>query len=857
MKNLSKYIDELTTDNVDIEGDDADDDMPARDDVGKKLLVTMRNEDAAKFEQMRKHMMPLEGCLVTLKGLGVVMNDLDGTPTEKAMKVDGRRGRCLTWMKEEKKYVVETFDGLCVYVAEQQCTLYEPPSSEEKDGFDAAWPHGSFAQTGFAAKMGSVLQEKDYCVVQMFGGKAVMEEALDMSKKMYDFTKLPADIEEDYLGYHCDSKTAWVSPSAQPRGGQKRLAKEGERQGLVLQDYDDFSSYMGLRGLDALTRFDTSMTNIGALLWSIVPEFKDEQRFTVWGRTNAMLRSSISGSAERAALRKKMTMVTDEDIETHGGFVDKRRLCMLYMINSEGGELTLHKDDGDVVIPVTANKVVLFRHDLMGYTYRPKGESLAMQAWLLDVPDEVEQREDALRVITGPPEPPGRRVNIMGVQTRYPGLGADFDKYWNMLVAGADTQIQVPIQRWDIDVYYRAEHTIGFSMTCHGAHMTQDEVELFDNEFFGISAEEVQVMAPLQRIALEVGYGALYNAGHRREEMKGWGCGVFVGDSGSDWDQLCPTINALRPFGRSNAITCMRLSHLMGLTGPCHTSETACSSSLVAMGCAHMSMRTPVEGQDNPSICTGMKDAIVIGINTMVGPGTYISLSGPGMLTHKGRCFTFDQSADGYARGEGCGSIKLKTCDDDYESMGRVAMLVGSCVNQDGRSASMTAPHGPSQQDVIRNSMREGGLDPKTITIAECHGTGTALGDPIEVGALRGVMKDKRVAPFLKTSTKTNLGHMEAAAGMGGFIKCLAMLNFCAGAPNNHLVTLNPHLDVSGYPVVFETEIMDFGHNSGLTGVSSFGFGGTNARADVWGNAQKGHRKCVTGTVLKEKKILV
>merc|ERR1712151_959345 len=149
-------------------------------------------------------------------------------------------------------------------------------------------------------------------------------------------------------------------------------------------------------------------------------------------------------------------------------------------------------------------------------------------------------------------------------------------------------------------------------------------------------------------------------------------------------------------------------------------------------------------------------------MGTLIGPMSYISLSGPGMLTSNGRCFTFDHSADGFARGEGFGSIKLKRCEDDVDSMNRLAILIGCCVNQDGRSASMTAPHGPSQQEVIRNSMREGGLLASMITIAECHGTGTALGDPIEVGALRGVMRGDRPIPILKTSAKSNIGHLEA-----------------------------------------------------------------------------------------------
>jgi acyl transferase domain-containing protein len=300
-----------------------------------------------------------------------------------------------------------------------------------------------------------------------------------------------------------------------------------------------------------------------------------------------------------------------------------------------------------------------------------------------------------------------------------------------------------------------------------------------------------------------------------------------------------------------------RLSHIMGMTGPIATAETACSSSLVATGVCQMTMRFREEDQKTPSLTTELYDGLVIGSNTLIGPGSYISLSGPGMLTSNGRCFTFDHSADGFARGEGIGAIKFRVCMDSVEAMGAFAKLIGACVNQDGRSASMTAPHGPSQQEVIRNSMREGGLSAGIITIAECHGTGTALGDPIEVGALRGVMKADRTTPFMKTSAKTNIGHLEAAAGVAGLIKCILMLRYCCGAPNCHLLVLNPHLDVAGYPVYFETESVDFGHNSGLTGVSSFGFGGTNARADVWGHAVNGHRYSLAGTLPMRRSLVI
>jgi len=399
-------------------------------------------------------------------------------------------------------------------------------------------------------------------------------------------------------------------------------------------------------------------------------------------------------------------------------------------------------------------------------------------------------------------------------------------------------------------------------MTCHGAFIGDQDIECFDNKFFGISEEDANMMAPKDRLTLEVGYETVHRAGYRRETLSGLNMGVYVGDSGSDWVgllQISEAFNGLRANRwdfQLNAVTCSRLSWIFDMVGPCGTAETACSSSLVAAGIAHMSMRTLMEDQRATGFNTGLKQALVVGVNTLVAQGGYIGLSGPGMLTHLGRCFTFDQSADGYARGEGVGGITLKYCESPEEGAGRLAMWIGSCINQDGRSASMTAPHGPSQQDVIRASMREAGLDPSMVTIAECHGTGTALGDPIEIGSLRGTMaKGRGTVPLMTTSAKSNIGHLEAGAGMAGIIKCIMMLRFSAGAPNCHLNCFNPHLDISGFPIYFETEPTDFGANSGMTGVSSFGFGGTNARADLWGHAVKGPRACVTGTVIKQRTV--
>merc|ERR1719401_130246 len=304
-------------------------------------------------------------------------------------------------------------------------------------------------------------------------------------------------------------------------------------------------------------------------------------------------------------------------------------------------------------------------------------------------------------------------------------------------------------------------------------------------------------------------------------------------------------------LGVSNAATGSRVSHIFGLSGPVVVTDTACSSSLTATNIAHTALRrhNPKE-RLKPIADNNVSNALVIGSSIIVSPRIYLLYCQPHMLSVRGRCFTFDSSADGYARGEGVCSLYMKASDELNDLRNALACLIGSATNQDGRSASMTAPNGPSQQQVIRSSMEEAQITLNLITMAECHGTGTALGDPIEVSALRMVMQDRK-APILNTSAKANIGHLEACAGLTGLLKCVFSCYHGNSCASNHLYYLNPHMDTNSYPVYFLSEAEDFGDNTSFCGVSSFGFGGTNARGDVWGRAQAGARKTEEVTSLE------
>lgn len=373
----------------------------------------------------------------------------------------------------------------------------------------------------------------------------------------------------------------------------------------------------------------------------------------------------------------------------------------------------------------------------------------------------------------------------------------------------------------------------GGTYTKHGCFGIEG-IDLFDSKFFEISPAEAKGMAPTQRQVMEVSYVALLGAGYDKRTLSRTpqNIGHFVGIDKDDWQSLTGDPNFMKDLGSSfagssaaNAITSNRFSFSLNLKGASMTIDTACSSSLV---CTHVS-KMHLRMQDwDPMPCS-----LVNGLNVMISPGPFIGCSGASMLSHEGRCFTFNKTADGYARGELCGCIAFKQQKYDEQAL---CCLYGTQANQDGRSASLTAPNGPAQERCLKAVLRETGMTPSEIDCFECHGTGTALGDPIEIGSFRKVMDDEdRPTSLFITSSKSNISHGEGGAGLAGFFKCCLQVFHCEGCPNNHLKALNPHLDLVGFPCQPLSEACITQFNTATCGVSSFGFGGTNAHAEAWG----------------------
>lgn len=421
---------------------------------------------------------------------------------------------------------------------------------------------------------------------------------------------------------------------------------------------------------------------------------------------------------------------------------------------------------------------------------------------------------------------------IVGMACRFPGESNDPESFWQLLREGRDATSEIPADRWDLEAFYDPNPgTPGKMYTRTGAFL--DGVDLFDPQFFGIAPREAIGMDPQQRLLLEVTWEALERAGLAPDKLTGSRTGVFVGVCTSDYSDLqnqsmnVTRLDAYHASGIAHSIASGRLSYVLGVHGPCITLDTACSSSLVAIHLACQSLRR-----------RECNLALAGGVNTILSPNMFIALSKASMLARDGRCKTFDISADGYARGEGCGVIALKRLSDARASGDQILALIrGSAINHDGPSSGLTAPNGPSQTSVIRDALANGGVSPGDVSYVETHGTGTSLGDPIEVQALAAAYGQGRVAErsLLIGSLKSNIGHLEGAAGVAGLIKLVLALQHREIPPSLHVKQPNPFIPWDELSVEVATRVTPWEVSSGrrIAGLSSFGFSGTNAHIIV------------------------
>ncbi|MCA9126864.1 MAG: SDR family NAD(P)-dependent oxidoreductase [Planctomycetales bacterium] len=419
-------------------------------------------------------------------------------------------------------------------------------------------------------------------------------------------------------------------------------------------------------------------------------------------------------------------------------------------------------------------------------------------------------------------------VAIVGCAMRFPGGIIDLDGYWEVLRAGASAVEEIPPTRWNIDDYFDPDPDRPGYMNTRWAGV-MDDLDRFDAAFFGISPREAAKMDPQHRIVLETVWSGLEQACIPPSSLYGTKAAMFLGISGNDYvsrlSRCSPRedIDAYLAAGNAQHIAAGRVSHFFGLHGPSIALDTACSSSLVAVHLANESLRR------------GESDfAIAGGVNVLLAPEITISLSKAHMMAKDGRCKTFSDEADGYVRSEGCGLVLLKRLSDAQRDGNRVlAVLRGSCVNHDGRCSAVTVPNGDSQQALIRGALHNASLHPDHLGYVETHGTGTSLGDPIEIDALSQVFSERTAEDRLVLgSVKANLGHLESAAGIAGVLKVLAMLRHDQLPPQPPIDRLNSHVDWERAPVQVSRTLQPWPKDPQLSryaGVSSFSFGGTNA----------------------------
>ncbi|MES2939421.1 MAG: SDR family NAD(P)-dependent oxidoreductase [Pseudomonadota bacterium] len=445
----------------------------------------------------------------------------------------------------------------------------------------------------------------------------------------------------------------------------------------------------------------------------------------------------------------------------------------------------------------------------------------------------------AARAAEAGPEP----VAIIGISGRFP-MADDLDAFWRNLRDGRDCIAEIPPDRWDWRAVWGDPAQEGAKTNIKWGGFI-DGVDRFDAQFFGISPREAELMDPQQRLLMTYVWKAVEDAGYSAEAISGSKTALFAGTMAGDYGRLvaraATSIEGHHATGNTPSVGPNRMSFFLNLHGPSQPVETACSSALIAVHRAMLAIERD-----------GCEMAIAGGINTLITPETHISFSKAGMLSQDGRCKTFSAAANGYVRGEGVGFLvmkKLSAAERDGDHI--YGVIRATAENHGGRASSLTAPNPKAQQELLLAAYTKAGIDPRTVGYIEAHGTGTPLGDPVEVDALKSAFRqlyrqaggDAALAePHCGiASVKSNIGHLELAAGVAGIIKVLLQLKHKTLVKSLHCDDINPYIDLRGSPffIVRDNQPWDAPRDASgqalprRAGVSSFGFGGANAHVVI------------------------
>ncbi|WP_042696540.1 type I polyketide synthase, partial [Azospirillum sp. B506] len=415
-------------------------------------------------------------------------------------------------------------------------------------------------------------------------------------------------------------------------------------------------------------------------------------------------------------------------------------------------------------------------------------------------------------------------VAVVGMSCRFPGQADSPDAFWRLLTGKGDAVREIPPDRWDIDAHFDPDPAAPGKMNSRWGGFL-DGIDRFDAAFFDMTPREAARTDPQHRLFLEVAWEALEDAGIPADRLRGSRTGVFLGIMGHDYyhRQLAEP-DMYTALGNGSSFAGARLAYFLDLHGPVVPVETACSSSLVAvhMACAALAR------QECDAVLAG-------GVNLIVSPETSAVISKTYALSSDGRCRSFDARANGFVRSEGCGVIVLKRLADATRDGDRIlAVISGSAINHDGRSVGLTAPNGRAQEAVIRHALATARIDPARVTLVETHGSGTPLGDAIELEALKSVYDRPGTPPCALCAVKSNLGHLEAAAGIAGLIKVMLAMRHGTLPANLHFQSLNPQTSLAGSRCHIPTATQPWpGTSRRVAGISAFGFSGTNAHVIV------------------------
>jgi len=688
---------------------------------------------------------------------------------------------------------------------------------------------------------------KGFCVVDSGFDKGIFETALNEIKQF------------DGLG-------RWQKLNRVVRDGL--LGQEGSASIAELES-PDLEDEVRSDG-EMLMKLDNEITSIG---FKMVP-FLGALGFDVSHRTLAVVHQAGEPDEDPARLTEKQVMKWLAQFLRH-------RLMVLVFLGPTSGTLELQpystEDTALYEVPTPPGTIVVLRPDLMSHKHYAPGRALALSSFFLTghlqkgtpaaggYPMTPQAREldewtvNRLRQLkeeekddgVWDPDIPrdwrhamnhmyhkGQMIAVRGAACKFPGTTNPQD-FWRSTISAPDFVTEVPLCRWDHSVVYDADpqsHKYYKSYSKHAAFM--DNIEMFDPKIFSMTPNEAKSMDPHQRMIMEVGYECLFSMGMRKNTLTNSACGVYVGCGNTEWSaaEKAADFGAFGATGSAMSISSGRFSFSLGMKGPSLTLDTEGCSGATAIYLAAESCQKKGRAVAN-------EFAIGIAAHILLTPIWWPSQCAAGWLCASGRCLTFDECADGYTRADGIAAASVKCLSQvidgevvSNESEPLVGNIAGAMMNNNGRSANLTAPYGPAEQEVIMEAIRNASISPFDVDAVEAHATGTLLADAVEADSLvRGMRSEEYRDPLPISAVKSSMGNQIETGSLTAFLRTLYSMQWGAVAPNLHLNIANPHMDAFEQPCSFATDCMEYKMQTSFVGSLSRGFGGTNCALLAWG----------------------